>query len=103
MGNGINNLPASVTIQDRSGNVKAQTTYTYDVGTLANSGTLPQHVAVTGSRGNLTTVKRLAQGTTTLNRTYSYWDTGQVNQFGDINAVQLHIIIVVTLPAQVHL
>jgi hypothetical protein len=34
---------------------------------------------VTGSRGNLTTVKYLVQGTTYLSKTYSYYDTGNVN------------------------
>jgi len=52
--NGIVSMPASVTVQDGSGNAKAQTTYTYDQGTLATTSGTPQHVSVSGSRGNLT-------------------------------------------------
>ena len=98
--NGIVNRPASVTIEDGSGNVKAKTTYCYDEGTpsgtstcaaagspTATSGT-PQHVTVTGSRGNVTTVASLVQGSTTLGKTFTYYDTGNVLKATDVNGAQ---------------
>lgn len=98
--NGINNRPSSVTVEDGSGTIKAQTTYCYDEGTpsgtttcaatgspTATSGT-PQHVSITGSRGNLTTVTQLVSGTTTLGNTFTYYDTGNVNVATDVNGAQ---------------
>jgi hypothetical protein len=88
LGNGIVNRPATVTVQDGSGNVKSQTTYTYDQGTITPTSGTPQHVSVTGSRGNLTTASYLVQGTTTLSKTYTYYDTGTVNTATDVNGAQ---------------
>jgi RHS repeat-associated protein len=97
--NGIVNKPASVTVENGSGHVlvAAKTTYCYDEGTpsgtstcaatgspTATSGT-PQHVAVTGSRGNLTTIASVVQGSTTLGKTYTYYDTGNVLKATDVN------------------
>jgi RHS repeat-associated protein len=95
--NGIVNRPASVTVEDGSSNVKAKTTYCYDEATpsgtttcgstgapTATSGT-PQHVAVTGSRGNTTTITSLVQGSTILGKTFTYYDTGNVLTATDVN------------------
>lgn len=100
LGNNILDMPATVTIQDGSGNTKAQTTYCYDEATpsgsttcgatgspTATSGT-PQHVAVSGSRGNATTVAFLVQGSTTLAKTFTYYDTGNVYTAKDVNGAQ---------------
>jgi RHS repeat-associated protein len=100
LGNNIASMPSTITIEDGSNNVKQQTTYCYDEGTpsgtstcaatgppTATSGT-PQHVAVTGSRGNVTTVASLVQGTTTLGKTYTYYDTGNVLTAMDVNGSQ---------------
>jgi RHS repeat-associated protein len=100
LGNGIVNKPASVIVEDGSGNVKAKTTYCYDEATpsgtatcsatgapTATSGT-SQHVAVTGSRGNLTTIASVVSGTTTLGKTYTYYDTGNVLTATDVNGAQ---------------
>jgi RHS repeat-associated protein len=85
LGNGIVSMPATVTIEDSSGNVHSKTTYSYDqTGVTATSGT-PQQVAITGSRGNRTTVSKLVQGSTALNKTYTYYDTGAVNTATDVN------------------
>jgi RHS repeat-associated protein len=85
LGNGIVSMPASVTVKDGSNNVKAQTTFTYDQGTpVASSGT-PQHVGVSGSRGNVTTIASLTQGSSTLNQTLTYYDTGMVQTLTDVN------------------
>ncbi|HXX18699.1 MAG TPA: RHS repeat-associated core domain-containing protein [Candidatus Acidoferrum sp.] len=100
LGNGIVGKPSTVTVEDGSGNVKAQTTYCYDEGTpsgtttcnatgspTATSGT-PQHVSVTGSRGNATTITYLVSGSATLGRTFTYYDTGNVNVATDVNRAQ---------------
>ena len=85
LGNGIIDRPATITTQNSSGTTVAQTTYQYDQGTpVASSGT-PQHTAVTGSRGNATTVSTLVQGTTTLSKTFTYFDTGTLNTITDVN------------------
>jgi RHS repeat-associated protein len=100
LGNGIVNRPASVTLEDGSSNVKARTTYCYDEATpsgtttcgatgapTATSGT-PQHVAVSGSRGNVTTIAYLVQGSTTLGKKFTYYDTGNVLTATDVNGAQ---------------
>jgi RHS repeat-associated protein len=100
LGNNIVNKPSSVIVEDGSGVVKAQTTYCYDEATpsgtatcsatgapTATSGT-PQHVAVTGSRGNLTTIASVVSGSTTLGRTFTYYDTGNVLTATDVNGAQ---------------
>jgi len=85
LGNGIVDRPVTVAIKDANNIVKASTTYTYDEGTpTATSGT-PQHVAVTGSRGLLTTVAAQANGTTTLYRKYTYYDTGLLKTSTDVS------------------
>jgi RHS repeat-associated protein len=85
LGNGIVDRPASITVQDGLGNVKSQTTYTYDQGTpVATSGT-PQHISVTGSRGNITKISSLVSGSATLNPSFTYFDTGTVQTATDTN------------------
>src|SRR4029077_7839016 len=86
LGNGIVSMPASITVEDSSSNIKSQITYTYDQGTpTATSGT-PQHVAVSGTaRGNPTTISSLIQGSTTLSKTFTYYDTGTINVATDVN------------------
>jgi RHS repeat-associated protein len=85
LGNGIVGLPANVTIKDGSNNVKSQTGYTYDQGTVTATSGTPQHVAISGSRGNATAISYLVSGSTTLNKTFTYYDTGNVNAATDVN------------------
>jgi RHS repeat-associated protein len=85
LGNGIVGQPASVTIQDGSGNTKAQTTYTYDGGSLTTTSGTPNHVAVSGSRGNPTTIATLVQGSTVLSKGITYYDTGDPDLVTDVN------------------
>ena len=86
--NGIINRPASVTVKDGSGTVIAQTNYSYDgSGVTATSGT-PYHVSVSGSRGNLTSVSSLVSGSNYLNKTFTYYDTGNIYQANDVNSGQ---------------
>jgi RHS repeat-associated protein len=88
---GLPGQPGSVTVYDTSSGTQvtlASTTYTYDEGTpTATSGT-PQHVAVTGSRGNLTTVTTSTSGTSSLTNTLTYYDTGNPKVIKDVNATQ---------------
>jgi RHS repeat-associated protein len=85
LGNGIVSMPATVTVEDGSSNIHSQTTYSYDqTGVTATSGT-PQQVAVSGSRGNATTISYLV-GSTSLNKIYTYYDTGNVNAATDFNS-----------------
>jgi RHS repeat-associated protein len=82
---GILDHPYQVTVKNGSGAVVAQTTYTYDVGGVTTTSA-PQHVAPSGSRGNATTVASLTSGTSTLSKTFSYFDTGNVYQATDVNS-----------------
>jgi RHS repeat-associated protein len=86
LGNGIVDRPSSVVVEDSGNNLKAGTTYTYDdPGTLTTTSGIPQHVSVTGSRGNLTSVGATASGTTTLYRKFTYYDTGTLNTSTDVS------------------
>ncbi len=82
LGNWIVNKPSSIKVYDWSSGtatILASSTYTYDQGTpTATSGT-PQHTAITGSRGNLTTATTSTSATASLSRTYTYYDTGKLN------------------------
>ena len=86
LGNYIADRPASITVQNGSGATMAQTNYTYDQGSLQPTTGTPQHVAVSGSRGNATTIQQLVQGSTFLTRTVAYYDTGNVYTATDANA-----------------
>ena len=87
--NNILDRPASVTMQDGNANVIGKTTYAYDETAVStNTGTPPQHVSVTGSRGNLTTSSSLSSGTVSLTSKYSYYNTGTVNVATDVNGAQ---------------
>jgi len=85
LSNNIVDSPCQITTKDGNGSTKAQTTFTYDQGSVSGTSGTPQHVSVTGSRGNLTTVASLTSGSSTLNRTFTYYDTGTVNTATDVN------------------
>ncbi len=85
LGNYIADKPAWVKIEDGSSTVKAQTTYTYDETTPTPTTNTPQHVSVSGSRGNLTTASRLVQGSTFLTSHATYNDTGTTSTTTDVN------------------
>ena len=99
LGNGIVSMPSSVTICNGTGTssscagpsggsvgtVVSQTAYQYDQGTASASSGTPQHVSISGSRGNATTISTLVAGSTTLNRTFTYYDTGMINAATDVN------------------
>lgn len=88
LGNNILDRPASVAVCapggsdaacNGSGTKVAQTTFGYDEGSLASTSGITQHVAVSGARGNLTSVHRwLNTNNTTLTSTNTFDDTGNV-------------------------
>lgn len=88
LGNNILDHPASLTVCSPSGTDSdchgsgaqvAQTTYGYDESIVASTTGLPQHVAISGSRGNLTSIHRwLNTGNTTVNSTRTFDDAGNV-------------------------
>ena len=90
-GNGIVNKPSSVIVYDGTSGTKtklASTTYAYDgTGVTTTTGT-PQHVSITGSRGNLTTLTKSTSSTAMLSSTYTYYDTGNPYVATDVNGAQ---------------
>jgi RHS repeat-associated protein len=76
---------SSVIVKDGSNNVKGYTVYNYDETTPTQTTGTPQHVAVSGSRGLLTSVAAQVNGTTTLYRTYTYYDTGNLKTSTDVS------------------
>lgn len=88
LGNGVVDHPCKVTVTDGSGNLKAKTGYTYDQTTLTTTSGTPNHVTVTGSRGNLTTITTFVTPTVKLSRTAAYYDTGTTNTATDANGAQ---------------
>jgi RHS repeat-associated protein len=81
----ISNRPASVTVYDGGGSTASQTTYAYDETTPTSITGTPSHVPNTGSRGNPTTITQVVQGTTTIHRTKTYYDTGMLSTQVDAN------------------
>jgi YD repeat-containing protein len=84
----LSSFPQTVTVNNGSLNMIARTSYFYDQGTPTSTCTptcLPQHVAVGSVRGNLTTLTRLVQGSTSVSRTTTYFDTGEVQTANDFD------------------
>ena len=77
--------PSQITLWEGSGGVRAQTSFTYDEGTTTATTGTPQHTAVSGSRGNATTISSNVTSGTTLTRHFSYYDTGNVKTATDVN------------------
>ena len=88
LSNGIANASSQVLIEDGSGNIKAQTVNAYDeTATTTTTGT-PQHTNFSGSHGNLTTSKVYTSASAFLTKTFTYYDTGNVNVATDYNGAQ---------------
>jgi len=75
-------------VTDGGGNLASQTTYSYDQGSVAATTGTPQHVAVTGSRGNLTSTNAYTTGSNYLTKSFTYFDTGSVQTATDVNGAQ---------------
>jgi RHS repeat-associated protein len=63
------------TTSDGTGNLVAQTIYGYDETSPTATSGIPQHTAVTGTRGNQTSA-HVSTGSGTLTTTTTYYDTG---------------------------
>ncbi len=88
LSNGIRNASSSVIVYNGSGTVVAETVNSYDgTSTVATSGT-PQHITFSGSHGNLTTSETYVTSSTYLTKTYTYFDTGNVDVATDVNGAQ---------------
>ncbi len=83
LGNNIQDKPSQVTIQDGTGHIFSQVTYTYDQYNLQPSYA-PQHTNPSGARGNPTTVTYLVSPGS-LSKTMYYYDSGTVYQAVDFN------------------
>jgi RHS repeat-associated protein len=77
-----------VTVSDGGGHTASQTNYNYDQGTVTATSGTPQHTSASGSRGNLTSVNYYTQGSTYLTKSYTYFDTGNVQMATDVNGAQ---------------
>jgi RHS repeat-associated protein len=77
-----------VTVQNGSGVTVGQTNYNYDQTAVATTTGTPQHVSVTGSRGNLTSVNYYTHGSTYLTQSTTYFDTGNPQMVTDANGSQ---------------
>ncbi len=86
LGSNINAFSQTTTVQNGAGTQIAQTTNNYDETTPTVTSGLPQHVAVSGSRGNLTSVNQWLN-TTNANLTshMTYYDTGMRSTSTDFN------------------
>jgi RHS repeat-associated protein len=79
LSNGIGALPASITVQDGIGNQKFQQTFLYDETAVTGTTSVPQHAAITGSRGNQTTLTQWVSSTATaLTTHFTFDDTGNM-------------------------
>jgi RHS repeat-associated protein len=91
LGNNIYDKPSSVQVWDCSTGTcseVASTTYNYDETMPTSTTGTPQHITISGSRGNLTTVKMSTSSSASLTKTFSYYDTGNVYQTNDANGAQ---------------
>jgi RHS repeat-associated protein len=88
---GILDHPYQVTVKDSAGTTKAQTTFAYS-DTVTTLGGTPQHVAPSGSRGNATTVTSLTSGSSTLSKSFAYYDTGNVKTATDVNSAPTNYV-----------
>lgn len=69
--------PYQITVQDGAGHQQSQTTYNYDQTAVTATGD-PQHVAVSVSRGNPTTITQWLSTGTNPDTIYAYDDAGNV-------------------------
>ena len=76
-----------VTVTNGSGATVSQTNFNYGDTVTTTSGT-PQHTTPAGSRGNLLSVNYYVNGSTYLTKSYSYFDTGNVQTSTDVNGAQ---------------
>src|SRR5208283_4148736 len=82
----INAFRQTMTVTDSNSAIVSKTNYNYDeTGTTGTTNT-PQHVAITGSRGNLTSVNLYTSASNYLTKKSTYYDTGNTNVATDVNS-----------------
>ncbi|HYX52838.1 MAG TPA: hypothetical protein VE783_05260, partial [Candidatus Limnocylindrales bacterium] len=85
----VHSKPKTVTIYGTGTTPVAQTTYGYDETAVTATNGTPQHVNIGAAvRGNVTSTTSLVQGTATLRKTTTYFDTGNPNVQTDVNGAQ---------------
>jgi RHS repeat-associated protein len=77
-GYSVPGLPTLDAEYDGSGALSGKTAYAYDQTTPTASSGVPQHVAASSPRGNLTTVTSYASSSVSYNQTFTYEDTGSL-------------------------
>jgi RHS repeat-associated protein len=89
LGNNINDRPSSVAVYAAgASNPSSQTTYNYDQGSVTATSGTPQHVSVSGARGNVTTTTYNVTTSSTISTTTTYFDTGMEQTRTDSNGNQ---------------
>lgn len=79
----------TVTVKDGIGNLSSQTTYNYDQTSVSTTSLTPQHVGVSGSRGNMTSINFYTSASSYLTKTMTYFDTGNLQTVTDVNGGQV--------------
>ena len=86
MSNGIIDRPCRFAVTDGTGTtVVSKSMFAYDETAVTATTGSPNHVSVTGSRGNMTTSAVQANGSTTLYRKFTYYDTGTPKTSTDVS------------------
>jgi RHS repeat-associated protein len=79
LNNGLVSFPDKITILDGNAVQKAQQSFAYDETAITATSGVPQHIPISGSRGNVTTINLWVNTTNTnLTATFGYDDTGNV-------------------------
>ncbi len=84
----VHGMRQTVSVQDVLRNTRSNTVYNYDETSVVSTSGTPQQVAVSGPRGNVTSVNTYVSGTTFLTKTNTYFDTGNVQTATDVNGAQ---------------
>jgi len=77
-GYSIVDLPTEDAVYDGSGNLAGEALYGYDSLPVTATSNVPQHVAVSGPRGNLTSETFYANSSTSYPLSIAYYDTGSL-------------------------
>ena len=75
-----------ITVSDWSSGtqkVLSSTSYGYDLTAVTPTTNTPQHIVTGGSLGNVTNVSSVVNGSTTLYRVFTYYDTGNIKTATD--------------------
>ena len=88
LGNDMTALRSQVTVTNGAGTTISQTSFNYDQTAVTTTSGTPQHISISGSRGNVTSTYFYTQGSTYLTQSASYFDTGNIKTATDVNGGQ---------------